>query len=324
MKTLYFIVNPLAKNGYGLKTWKKAELELKNKQMTFQTFFTEYPGHAKEIAEYIGKKASGEKSVIVAVGGDGTLHEIMNGMIKYPEIAIGFIPSGSGNDFSRGFTIPRDSVAAVQLLINNANNEPILIDLGKIVNDKSEETYFVNNMGAGFDALIAIEANRSRLKAIFNRFSLGKLIYSIILIKKLFTYRCSGVVVHVDGKPYKFPATWFVAVANQPYYGGGMIIAPEACPTDGHLNITVVHNLSRAKLLAVFISVFWGGHIQFKEVVTLKGKKVTITSLEPLSIHLDGEIFGTTPVTIDTVPQALPVITGSAAFVKRSEGVESI
>lgn len=314
----------MAKNGFGMKIWRKAETELLKKKITFKAYFTEYPGHAKEIAEYIGKKASGGKTVIVATGGDGTLHEVINGVRKYPNIEVGFIPGGSGNDFSRGFSIPRNPIEAVQTILKQVKIEPVMIDLGKIVNDNLDETYFVNNMGAGFDALVALETNQSKIKAIFNRFSLGKLVYSIILIKKLFSYQCKEVIVHVDGKKYHFPATWFVAVANQPYYGGGMIIAPEARADDGVLNITVVHKLSKIKLLAVFISVFWGGHTRFKEVITLKGKKVAITSLEPLFIHSDGEISGTTPVTIDTVHKALPVIAGSAGGVRGSEGVEFI
>jgi diacylglycerol kinase (ATP) len=306
MKVLYFIVNPQAKNGYGLSVWKKAEKELKKDKVPFQVFFTEYAGHAKEIVEYIGKKAP--KATIVAVGGDGTLHEVINGVIDFPQIKIGFIPGGSGNDFSRGFFIPKDPVACVQFLIKQLKKEPQLIDLGKTKNSTLEETYFMNNMGVGFDAVVANEANQSRLKSIFNRFSLGTLVYAILLIKQLFSYRCTNVEIVVDGKPYYFPSTWFITVANQPFYGGGMKIAPDACSDDGVLDIIVVHNLAKIKFLAVFISVFWGGHVRFKEVITLRGKRITITPDQQMMIHADGESAGQTPVTIETIHKSLPVI----------------
>ena len=306
MNVLYFIVNPQAKNGYGLSVWKKAEKELIKAKVPYYVFYTEYAGHAKEIVESIGKKAP--QVTIIAVGGDGTLHEVINGVVNYPDIKIGLIPGGSGNDFSRGFSIPRDPVAAVQLLLQQHDNQSKLIDLGKTVNSTFEEKYFMNNMGAGFDAEIAGEANQSRLKVFFNRFSMGTIVYAIILIKKLFSYRCTDVVIVVDGKPFHFPSTWFVTVANQPYYGGGMMISPNACSDDGKFNIIVVHNLSKIKFLAVFISVFWGGHITFKEVISLTGKHITITSDEPMLLHTDGEIAGNTPVTIEAIHKSLPII----------------
>ena len=320
MDELYIIVNPLAKNGYGLAIWKKVELGLIKEKVPYQVFFTEYAGHAKKIAELIGKNAP--QATIVAVGGDGTIHEVINGLIDFPKVKVGFIPGGSGNDFSRGFSIPKDPITAVQSLFQWLKAEPNYVDLGKVVNARSEKSYFINNMGAGFDAVIASEANRSRLKALFNRFSMGTVVYAIILIKQLFSYKCTDVVIDVDGKQYYFPATWFVTVANQPYYGGGMMISPDACPNDGILNLIVVHNLSKIKFLAVFISVFWGGHIRFKEVITLKGKKMTITPTRPLPLHSDGESAGHTPVTIEIIHKSLPVLSGSLVNSKSGEGAE--
>jgi len=308
MKKIYFIINPLAKNGYGLSTWNKVEEELEKRGIPFQAFFTMYHGHAIELARSIAENVNGETVSLVAVGGDGTLHEIINGIIKYPNIVVGVIPAGSGNDFSRGLFIPKDPLVALDHIISKAPFQPEYIDVGKMINYEKEEQYFVNNMGAGFDAEVAQAANRSRLKALLNRYSLGMLIYVMILLKKLASFRCRTVEMTIDGKDYTFPSTWFVTVANQPYYGGGMLIAPSASPTDGKLNIIVVNNLSKLKLLAVFISVFWGGHTRFKEVTTLKGENIKITTSEPLLIHLDGEIKGYTPITVQVVNKSLSII----------------
>jgi diacylglycerol kinase (ATP) len=307
---LFFIINPNAKNGYGKKIWRQVEAELAKREVPFQSYFSEYPGHAKSIAKSIAKKADGEKTLVVAVGGDGTFHEVMNGIITYPNIDIGLIPAGSGNDFSRGFSIPKDPIQALNRILLHRKGISEFIDVGIVVNSEKEESYFVNNMGAGFDAEISHNANLSKVKAVFNRVSLGKFIYVAILLKKLLFYKRSSVDMMVDGKPYTFPATWFVTVANQSYYGGGMIIAPDASPSDGELNVVVVNNLSRVKLLAVFVSVFWGGHTRFKEVSMLKGKTITISTERPLMIHLDGEINGYTPVTVQTVPKHLSIVSG--------------
>src|SRR5574342_31266 len=103
------------------------------------------------------------------------------------------------------------------------------------------------------------------MKALLNKLSLGRIVYVYFLLKKLFTYKTSTIDLSIDGKKHIFEQTWFVTVSNQPYYGGGVEIAPAAEPDDGLLNIAVVHQLSRLKLLLVFISVFWGRHIHFKE-----------------------------------------------------------
>lgn len=311
MNNLFFIVNPQAKNGFGMKTWQTVEAVLVERQISYQVLFTEHSGHAKELARKIGRNSSNEETVVIAVGGDGTLHEVINGLIKYPTIKVGLIPAGSGNDFCRGFLVPSDPIHALNLIMGLNNRFSKAVDIGMMTNASSEEIYFVNNMGAGFDALVAEGANQSRLKALFNRISLGKLVYVAILLKKLITFRSTSVEINVDGSVSNFEKVWFVTVSNQPYFGGGMKIAPDASPFDGELNITVVHNLSKLKLLAVFISVFWGRHTKFKEVKTLTGKSLKIDSSEPLLVHLDGEIYGHTPVTVKVVEKALPMLIGS-------------
>ncbi|MFK4997393.1 diacylglycerol/lipid kinase family protein [Bacillus sp. N9] len=103
-----------------------------------------------------------------------------------------------------------------------------------------------------------------------NYFSLGTAVYSVYLVRELFTYKPQTVELQVDDQRFRLEKTWFVTVSNQPFYGGGMKIAPNANPTDGELCVTVVHHLSKVKLLCVFISVFWGGHLRFKEVNQFK------------------------------------------------------
>lgn len=310
MDKIYFIVNPNAKNGSCREIWRNIEGNLSEFSIPFLAFFTEYPGHATELAESIALNANGKPITIAAVGGDGTLHEVVNGIADKSNVSLGFIPGGSGNDFSRGFAIPKKAAAALRLLIENHSMASHLIDLGKIQHNELQETYFMNNMGVGFDAVVAKEANESEMKRLLNRFSLGRLVYVYILIKKLLTFRCLPIRIAVDGKEYKYDAAWFVTVSNQQYYGGGMKIAPEALPDDGLLDVTVVHNLSRWKLLIIFISVFWGKHTFFREVEQFTGKSISIRSENNVLTHADGEVIGMTPLHIQTCPKALKIVSG--------------
>lgn len=310
MEKIYFIVNPNAKNGNCGKIWRNIEAELKRQDIPYLAFFTERPGHGKELAGTIANKVNGRQATIATVGGDGTLHEVVNGAASYPNITVGFIPGGSGNDFSRGFSIPKKAVDALHLLIDQRHSSPIEIDIGKIKHKELHKTYFMNNMGVGFDAAVAKESNESRMKVLLNRISLGRLVYVYILVKKLLTFRTIPIQVTVDGKQHQYDAAWFVTVSNQPYYGGGMKIAPAALPDDGILDVTVVHRISRWKLLLIFISVFWGKHTKFDAVEQFTGKSIIIDSPEGVLAHADGEAIGQTPLKIQACPKALRILTG--------------
>ncbi|MBM4762610.1 diacylglycerol kinase family protein [Bacillus sp. B15-48] len=309
MKQVYFIVNRQAKNGQCRKIWGKVEKQLKKENVSYHAFYTEYSGHATKLVESIVKEIGETPCLIIGIGGDGTIHEIVNGSVGKENVSIAFIPGGSGNDYARGFHIPKEIKAALNLIFD----QPFVkkIDVGKVHNREGKDIYFVNSMGAGFDAAICEEANQSKLKAKLNLFSLGSLAYVTILIKKLFQHICVDMVLSIDGLEYEFRNVWFITVSNQVYYGGGMKIAPDANPTDGLLNITVVHNLSKWKLLFVFITVFWGGHRKFKEVNTYTGRNVSIQSDHPFPIHADGEVIGTTPVQVQVCEKSLTIIAGA-------------
>jgi len=308
MKQIYFIINPKAGNGYCFKIWERVEHQLKVNHIKYFAFFTESPGHAKILATQIAQK-NYEQKIVIAVGGDGTMHEVMNGAVKNNNITLGFIPGGSGNDFSRGFQIPVNPIEALAVILRLAKHKGLPIDIGKITLAESNQHFFINNMGAGFDAIISYEVNQSRMKVILNKLSMGRMVYVYFLLKKLFTYKTSTIDLSIDGKKHIFEQTWFVTASNQPYYGGGMKIAPAAEPDDGLFDITVVHQLTRWKLLLVFISVFWGKHIHFKEVKTYTGRSVSIHSPTKLFVHADGEHIGFTPLKIDLQASALEVLT---------------
>jgi diacylglycerol kinase (ATP) len=310
MTKLYFIVNPKAGNGKAKLIWTSVEKQLAEQKINYESFFTERSGHGKVIAKQIVESNDKKKVTIVVVGGDGTINEVVNGIGNHSSRArIGVIPGGSGNDFTRGYGIPRNPEMALVFLLSDVNNVSPTFDLGKINLEGDREHFFINSTGAGFDALISYEANQSKWKGLMNRFSLGQLVYVIILLKHLFSYKCTTIDLLIDGKKYTFPDTWFVTVSNQPFYGGGMKISPHAIAKDGKLNITIVHRLSRLKLLLVFLSVFWGKHLKFKEVNTFLAQKISIHSTEPIYVHSDGEHIGSTPLQITVHHEPISILT---------------
>jgi diacylglycerol kinase (ATP) len=318
MERLYFIVNLQAKNGHCRKVWEKLEKVMEKQKIAYHAFFTEYSGHAADLADSIGRNAGTNPVLLIAVGGDGTIHEAANGAAGHPHLCLGFIPGGSGNDFSRGYAIPGSPVQAHGLALRNHQPQDFhAIDAGKLSLD-GRDIYFVNNMGAGFDAHVARESNQTRMKALLNHLGMGRLVYIYILIKELIGYQQTDMELKVDGIQYFYKKVWFVTVSNQKYYGGGMNIAPDASPDDGLLDITVVHNLARWKLLLVFITVFWGGHIRFREVSSLRGKEIFIETERPVAVHADGEEAGTTPLGIKIQEQALKILTERQALKERA------
>ncbi|WP_338452412.1 diacylglycerol kinase family lipid kinase [Niallia oryzisoli] len=307
LKKYYYIINEAAGNGRAKQTWEKIKRLLDNYNIQYQSYFSKYPSHPEVIAKEIAQSVPGKIAAIIAVGGDGTIHEVINGLKEYSNVKFGFIPTGSGNDFARGFLIPRDPEKALEFILSFDEQLP-RIDVGSYhLNHNQEKSLFINNLGVGFDAEVSLEANKSRIKKWLNRIGIGSLTYVAALLEKAITFRPSDVMLTIDDREHHFPNVWFITISNQAYYGGGMKISPSAIPIDGLLNITVVHQLSKLKLLLVFISVFFGKHTKLKEVRTLTGKKITITSKEPMKVHADGEIVGESPVDIEVLPSYMHI-----------------
>ncbi|WP_062354881.1 diacylglycerol/lipid kinase family protein [Bacillus kwashiorkori] len=289
---LHFIINPAAKNGYSLKIWQKIETMLEEKQIKFKRHFTKTSGDGTVLARDIASNSVGQV-YIIAVGGDGTVHEVVNGVYLYSNVIIGYIPAGSGNDFSRGFSFSLKPYEAFQQIMDYYEKRAYKqFDIGYFIKRSGITGAFINNFGCGFDAKISRSANQSKLKPILNKFSMGKLIYVFYLIKEVLLYQPSKLQLCLDGRSYTFDNTWFVTVSNQPFYGGGMEIAPMAEPNDGVFDIIVVNNISRLKLLFLFITVFWGGHTRMKEVSTFTSREIKINTATELPLHADGEDIG--------------------------------
>lgn len=282
MSKVVFIVNEHAGNGRGKKVWLKWK---KNISFPYTYFKTERNGHATEIARNCAT-TSEDELLIVAVGGDGTIHEIVVGITEYPHVRLGVISAGSGNDFGRAFSVFQTVEQLDQYVHSTYHFEKI--DIGLLTTEEANYP-IVNNAGFGFDAKVAYSVNRSKWKKRLNTVGLGKLIYLLFVIKELITFSRFSFSLHSKEKKVMYNNVWFIVVCNQPYFGGGMKISPDSNPQDNLLEMTVVYNLARWKLLFIFGTVFFGKHTKYKEVVQFQASDYTIIMHDEVFGHVDGE-----------------------------------
>ena len=294
--------NPDSKNSRSV--WKKARRELEGMGIAYTLYETQYPGHAKEIAEDI-LAATGARTVIAVLGGDGTIHEVVNGAQAFPHAVLVAIPAGSGNDFARGIQKSvkwKDSIA----LLKKGNIEE-KVDLGEAVCG-GRTFHFVNSIGMGFDAAISTAVNRSKWKKLFQALKMGRFIYLYFFLKHLFLFKTFTLQAEVDGERMEFSDVWFVVAANQPYFGGGMKIAPASKGNDHKLHVMIVKDVTAIQFLLVFATVLWGGHTALRWVKTFTCTQISVdTGNEAVLIQADGELVGHKACDVKILPGALNV-----------------
>ncbi|MBB6452161.1 YegS/Rv2252/BmrU family lipid kinase [Salirhabdus euzebyi] len=284
-----FIVNVHAGEGKGKKVFEKLKKDKSYNLLESRTFFTEYEGHATALAAQVAKSFGNRITCIVIVGGDGTLHEVMNGVKKYPDVKIAFIPAGSGNDFARGCKLPKKKQ---KLLFNQIVQYPSWKPywFGQALKDKStnKAVLFANSIGFGFDAEVAKRANEAVYKRILNKWNFGTLSYTLALLQVLFSFTTKEMDVIADGQKKSFKKAWMVTITNHPYFGGGMKIVPLARINGDYFYVLVLDNIPRWKVLLLFITVFFGKHTSLKEVHLFKAKHIDIHIKSGSKYQVDG------------------------------------
>jgi len=274
--------------------WQVVSRVLAQRGLAVDHRLTEKRGAATELAAQ-ARQAGYE--TVVAVGGDGTVQEVVNGLVG-PKgdcpAALGVIPGGSGNDFSKMLGYPGDPAGALEVVLGGHVRR---FDLGR-----ANGRYFVNIAGVGFDAEVAGFLNQKpkRLPGILTY------LYGILTI--LFRYRPALLSLDLGAEVLRQKCL-LVSVANGPSHAGGFKMCPEAKPDDGLLDICVAGDLTRPETLLLLPKVFSGRHTLHPKVRIYKGvKKVKISSDLPLFLQADGEIFGRVPALIEIVPGVLRVI----------------
>lgn len=285
------IVNLLAGNGRCRRLWPNIEGRLKDSGADYQAFFTERAGHATELARDATQSGY---DVVVSVGGDGTLNEVVNG-IYGTGAALGVIPAGSGNDFCRTFAFDSKNPAqSCDILLRGKTQR---VDVAKI-----DARYFINIGGAGFDAEVSNMANIWGKK----HFP-GYTAYVASILRVLISFSPRELTIALDGSELKLRA-WLVAVGNAQYFGGGLWVTPNADVSDGLFDVCVVSATSKLELLKVLPSVFKGEHLNHWAVKVYRASQVAISGPKELVSQADGEIIGTLPVQFSIAEQKLNVI----------------
>jgi len=273
MKVL-FIVNPIAGKGNAAKEATRIKEVMDGiKEVEYNIEFTERPGHAMKLAK--SGVAMGY-DIIYAVGGDGTVNEVMNGLVG-TDCAMGVIPAGSGNDFARSLGIHKDTEKAITETINGAKK---YIDIG-IINER----YFVNIASVGFDAEVVLATQKAK-----GYFLSGSAAYIVGLISTIFMRKADRLKMKIGHEEFE-RETLLVAVANGKYYGGGMMAAPEAILDDGLFDVCLIDRVSKTRMLLLFPKFMKGQHGKLKEVSFYKTREVWIESSKPISVNVDGEVF---------------------------------
>ena len=301
-----FIVNPNARSGLGQKVWNKLEAILKEKNVDYNVYFTNHAKHATQITAEI--TSDGNEHTVVALGGDGTVNEVVNGIQDFEKTIFGYIPIGSSNDFARGLSLPKDPVKALHTILNCPNLHAM--NVGEL-SYKNKKRRFAVSSGIGFDADICHESAVSHVKRFLNKLHLGKLTYVCIALHRLFVTKPCTVTVTMDqGEPISFSATYFVAMMNNKYEGGGVKFCPKAKNDDDKLDVIVAANASKLKVLCLIPLALFGWHTPFKGVNIYTCGHVDIQAERALPLHTDGEIFFLQRhVSAECMPWKLRVIT---------------
>lgn len=285
-----FVLNRTAGGGRGHRAEALVRAALREHGGRGELVCTERPWHAAELAEQGARAGYGP---VVGVGGDGTLAEIANGLLRVADAPpLAAVPVGTGNDYARCLGLPGDPAAAVRLVWRGV---PARMDVGLC-----GERAFLNAGGVGFDARVG-----RRASAMPRALRRGALPYVAAVLVELGRNDKYDLTLGLDGRRVRLESSLLVAVANGRYYGGGMKVCPDASREDGLLDVCVVGDLSRAGVLGLLPRVFWGGHVGHPEVAFHRAREVTIEGPAECGVQVDGEALGGVPATFRVLPGAL-------------------
>lgn len=307
MRSYFVIFNSMASRGRASRSRSAIEEAFRAGKAEYHLASTEARGHAEELA----RQAVAEGwSAVVAVGGDGVVHEVVNGLLSGrdddPTLPLGIVPVGSGNDFIKMLDLPahRPPDAVRRILAAT----PRQVDVGRVLRHVTAGGpqgvwYFTNGVGVGFDAQVATHARAIRRLR-------GVAIYAWAVVRALGELRSPHIQVIVDGKEISDGALILTTVSNGPCHGGNFWLCPGASVDDGELDVLTATARSLPGVLRLLPRVMFGKHLGQPGVELHRGRQVTIRSREPLPIHADGEVVAewVRELEIDLLPKRLTVL----------------
>ena len=242
---------------------------------------TVYPTHATELARRAGEEGY---ELVLSAGGDGTAHEIVNGLMQLPpeqRPRLGVLPLGTGNDFAHAAGFVNDPAQALRQAFTGQVRR---IDIGRLQDEHGRVEYWDNALGIGFDTIVTIRSRRLT-------YLRGFMVYMVAVLQSiLLDHIAPRIQVTSDGESWADEMLLLV-LANGPREGGGFHVAPGASASDGIFNYAAIRNVSRLRMLRLLPEVMKGTHGRFKDVRLGKFQKLSLQSDQPLIIHTDGEIY---------------------------------
>lgn len=285
----YFIVNPNASGGRAARIWNHLEKQLRNSGVAYQALLTKQQGDAGKIAKELTDGCQ-EPRVIVVVGGDGTMNEVLDGLIFYGQISLGFIPAGSANDLAKSLNLPRNPKKCLKKVLYPRYHK--MLDYGVLTfgADEIRHRRFMVSSGIGFDAAVCHNLLHSKWKSRLSRFHMEKLSYILIGGYQLLRAKPAKGYLVIDGeKKIEFGHLYFSSVHIHPFEGGGFQFAPKADCMDGKLTVCLVSCSSKRKLLPVLFQAWKGNGIRVKGARYYECREAQIHVDRPLAVHVDGE-----------------------------------
>ncbi|MGB8816743.1 MAG: diacylglycerol kinase family protein [Rhizobiaceae bacterium] len=306
------ILNPVAGAGKASKVWPEFEAELARQFGAFDLRRTNRPDEAVLIAEAMAREGY---ELIVAAGGDGTISETADGILRTRDgpsaaAALGILPCGTGSDLARTLKLDGTPADAVRRLIGGTGR---LIDAGRVsftsVAGRKTERHFINIASLGLSGPTSRAVNAAKRS---NEAS-GQLVFMWHTIKELVKYQFQTVRITVDDQPPIEARIALVAAANGRYFGGGMMIAPDAIEDDGLIDLVIFRGAAKLKLIFDLRLLYTGSHRDHPQVTILRGKKVLIEPVgDPLMntalLDVDGEAPGQIPALFEVLPKAIRVM----------------
>jgi diacylglycerol kinase (ATP) len=300
-----FVLNPTAGKGSARKAIHSLEHILSSRTESVTLRYTERPGHATEIAR------EATTSCVVAVGGDGTINEVVNGLIGTGK-TLGAIPTGSGNDFVKSVGIPKNLNAALGIVMSGSER---LLDAGKVSCGKmidgsilhAPERYFLNGVGIGFDGHVAWRVSKTK-------YLRGTLAYFAAVLRTLGEYDAPEFRICVDGRNFT-GRKLLIATGNGKCAGGGFYLTPDAVVDDGTLDFCMIDDVPVIRILPLIPVVMSGKSSNNKAVSYGRMRNLSAESGTKFSVHADGEVIGynVNEVRIEVVPGAIKMLCPSAA-----------
>ncbi len=286
------IVNPWSGEGKKKKLHARAIAHFQKLGQKVRVVASERPGQIKEIAHSLTREGKGD---VVVIGGDGTLHDALNGFTNFDKCALGLIPAGTGNDFAAAANIPSEPEAAVELIVKGAPRYTEFMQLPRGVRG-------LNVAGTGIDVEILRRCRASKWLR-------GKLQYLISLIISLIKFKNYDLTVRVNGREVRYK-TLIACVGNGFRFGGGIRMCPQAVLGDNLLDFVAVDNVKKSRILPAFIKLMQGRILEEKFSRFERCDHIEIFSERPLTVQVDGELYDDLPFVADVVRDTLRMYRG--------------